>query len=201
LKSVQLDGEINRVDPLKPLDKVAALLRGVKLNNFSFGETGGGIGLTLKQATADLDARAALSGPSLAAKLSSQIQSVEMAATTKADAGPVAAAVSGALAGVKAFRANAEISGTRQDYKIDFSSDLDQVLKSAVGRQLQAQLGKFRDDLQTAVMERVKGSLGDANSEIAGLDGIGRELAERLNIGEGLLKSGAGGRSGLKLPF
>jgi len=200
LKSIRLDGEINRVDPRKPLDKVTAILRGVKLNDFSFGETGG-IGITLKQAAVDLDAEAALSGPSLAAKLSSQIQSVEMAAQTKADAGPVAAAVGGALAGFKAFRANAEISGTRQDYKIGFTSDLDQVLKNAVGRQLQAQLGRFQSDLQAAVMEKVKGPLGGANAEIAGMDGIGRELAERLNIGEGLLKSGAGGRSGLKLPF
>ncbi len=124
-----------------------------------------------------------------------------MAAQIKADAGPVAKAVSGALADVKAFRADAEISGTRQDYRIDFSSDLDQVLKNAVGRQIQAQLGKFQGDLQAAVMEKVKGPLGGANSEIAGLDGVGRELAERLNIGDGLLKSGAGGRSGLKLPF
>jgi len=200
LKSIHLDGEINRMDPLKPLDKVAATLRGVQLANFSFGETGG-IGLTLKQAAADLDARAGLSGPSLAAKLSSRIQSVEMAVRTKADAGPVAKAVRGALADVKAFRADAEISGTRQDYRIDFSSDLDQVLKNAVGRQIQAQLGKFQGDLQAAVMEKVKGPLGGANSEIAGLDGIGRELAERLNIADGLLKSGAGGRSGLKLPF
>jgi len=200
LKSVRLEGEINRVVPSKPQDKVTAVLRGVRLSNFSFGETGG-IGLTLKQATADLDAKVTLSGPVLAATLSSQVQSVEMAAQTKADAGPVAAAVSGALAGVKAFRAAAEISGTRQDYRINLSSDLDQVLKNAVGRQIQTQLDKFQNNLQAAVMEKVKGPLGVTNSEIGGLDGIGKELSERLNIGEGLLKSGGGGRPGFKLPF
>jgi len=199
LKSLRLDGEVNRVNPAKPLDQVAAVLRGVKLNDFSFGETGG-IGLTLKQASADLDAKAKLAGPSLAAVLSSRVQSVEMAAQTKADAGPVAAAVSRAIGGVNAFRATADVSGTLQDYKIHLSSDLDQVLKNAVGKQLHEQLGKFQRDLQAAVMDKVKGPLGGVNSEIGGLDGVGKEIADRLNIGEGLLKSGVG-KSGLKLPF
>jgi hypothetical protein len=33
------------------------------------------------------------------------------------------------------------------------------------------------------------------------LDGAGRELADHLNLGEDLLKSAAGSKAGIKLPF
>lgn len=155
----------------------------------------------LKQATADLDVKATLSGQNLAATLSSQAKSVQMTMGKKAEAGPIAAAMADALGGIKAFRVGAEVSGTPDQYNINLTSDMDHVLKNAVGRQVQTQLDRFQRDLQTAVMEKVKEPLGSLGTDMSGLDGIGRELTDRLAIGDDILKAGAGGKSGFRLPF
>ncbi|MBI4632750.1 MAG: hypothetical protein HY742_03605, partial [Deltaproteobacteria bacterium] len=43
--------------------------------------------------------------------------------------------------------------------------------------------------------------LGSLGTDMSGLDGIGRELTDRLAIGDDILKAGAGGKSGFRLPF
>ncbi|MCX5819267.1 MAG: hypothetical protein NT047_05085 [Deltaproteobacteria bacterium] len=48
--------------------------------------------------------------------------------------------------------------------------------------------------------EKLKGPLAGAG-DMGGLDGAGRELASRLNLGEDLLESAAGGKAGIKLSF
>jgi uncharacterized protein (TIGR03545 family) len=200
LGAVVLDGEINRVDPAKASDRASLRIRDAHLNDYPVGDPGG-IGLVLKQATVDLDVKATLSGQNLAATLSSQAKSVQMAMGKKADAGPIAAAVADALGGIKAFRVGAEVSGTPDRYNINLTSDLDQVLKNAVAGQVKTQLDRFQRDLQAAVMEKVKGPLGSLGADMGGLDSIGRELTDRLTAGEDILKAGAGGKPGFRLPF
>ncbi len=200
LGAVVLDGEINRVDPAKGSDRATLRVRDARLNDYPLGDPGG-IGLVLKQATADLDVKATLSGENLAATLSSQVKSVQMAMGKKADAGPIAAAMADALDGIKAFRVGAEVAGTPDRYSINLTSDMDQVLKNAVGRQVQTQLDRFQRDLEAAVMEKVKEPIGSLGADMGGLDGIGRELTGRLTAGEEILKTDAGGKPGFRLPF
>jgi uncharacterized protein (TIGR03545 family) len=194
---VTIEGEFNRVQPGKPMDSASLRINGAVISDYGLG---GGNGLILKQATADLDVKVKLAGNDLSAVLSSELKSVRMSLGTMAGEGPVASAVAGALGDVRAFRAVAEVTGTIDQYDVKLTSDLDQVLKNAVGRQVQAQIDKFQKDLQAAVAEKLKGPLAGAG-DMGELDGVGRELAGRLNIGEDLFKSAAGGRSGIKIPF
>jgi uncharacterized protein (TIGR03545 family) len=198
MESAAVEGEFNRVDPGKPSDRASLRISGATINDYGIG---GQNGLILKQATADLDAKVKLGGSDLSAQLSSDLKSVRISMGTKAEEGPVAAAVAGVLADVRAFRAEAQVTGTIDQYDVKLTSDLDQVLKKAVGRQIQAQIDHFQKELQAAVAEKLKEPLAGAGSEMGGLGGAGRELAARLNIGEELLKSSGGGRSGFKLPF
>ncbi|MCX5818913.1 MAG: TIGR03545 family protein [Deltaproteobacteria bacterium] len=195
---VAMEGEFNRVHPGKPADLASLRINGAVISDYVLG---GGSGLVLKQATADLDAKVKLGGNDLSAVLSSDLKSVRMSMGAKADEGPVAAAVAGVLGDVRAFRAAAEVTGTIDKYDVKLTSDLDQVLKIAVGRQVQAQIEKFQKGLQAAVAEKLKGHLAGVGSDMGGLDGAGRELAGRLNLGEDLLKSAAGEKASIKLPF
>ena len=196
IDGVSLEGEFNRVHPEKPAELASLHIKGAAISDYRLGGDGGPV---LKQAAADLDAKVKLVGNGLSAALSADLKSVRISLDAKSDAGPVQAAVAGALDNVRAFRVAAEAAGTTEKYDVTLTSDLDQVLKNAVGKQVQAQMDKFRTELQAAVMEKVKGPLAGAGSDLEGMDGVGRELAGRLNLGEGLLKSG--GKSGFKLPF
>jgi hypothetical protein len=50
------------------------------------------------------------------------------------------------------------------------------------------------------VAEKIKGPLAGAG-DLGDLEGAGRELAGRLNLGEDLLKSAAGGKAGISAPL
>ncbi|MDA8126041.1 MAG: TIGR03545 family protein [Deltaproteobacteria bacterium] len=198
--SVALSGEINRVRPDRPVDQATLAVVGAAIRDYTLGGNGG---LTLKQGTASLDAKVRLAGKDLSASFASELKGLQMSLdAAKPEAGPIAAAVAGVLGDVRAFKAQAAVTGTVENYDVKLTSDLDQVLQNAVGRQVKAQLDTFQKGLQAAIAEKVKGPLAGAGSELGGIEGVGRELAGRLNLGEGLLKSGSGGKSGgLKLPF
>jgi len=201
LESLKLDGAINRVNPAQPIDQATLRISGYRLEGLALADQAG-LGLELKQAVADADLKAKLSGEALAATLSSSFRSVQMASSVKAGGSAVAAAIASALSDIKGFRLGAEISGTREQYDLKLSSDLDQVLKDVVGKQLQARAARLQAELLAAVTEKVKGPLGEATAGLAGMDGLIKELASRLQIGEELLKTGAGaGKPAFKLPF
>ena len=77
---------------------------------------------------------------------------------------------------------------------MDISSDLDKVLKSAVGQLVKKEVAKFQAQLEQRISAKLQGPMQQAQSSLSGLGGIETELANRLNLGDNLLK-------GLKLPF
>ncbi|MBC2709570.1 MAG: hypothetical protein HGJ94_00715, partial [Desulfosarcina sp.] len=74
------------------------------------------------------------------------------------------------------------------------TSDLDKVLKSAVGNLVKKEAAKFQSALKQQITAKLQGPMAQTQSSLAGLGGIEAELSKRLNLGNDLLK-------GLKLPF
>jgi uncharacterized protein (TIGR03545 family) len=198
LHSVNVDGALNHVNPAKPTDQAAVRLRGYQVGPLTLAE-GTDLPLLLKQGVADLDLRTVLSGEALNATLSAKLQSVQMTSGLKADAGPLAQAVSAALSDVHGFSVKADVAGTLDHYDVRLTSDLDRVLSDVVKKQLQAQMTRLEGQLRAAIMEKVNGPLNEAKASFGGLDGVANELAGRLNLGNELLQSSKPG--GFKLPF
>lgn len=203
LDAITLDGAINRVDREKPRDTANVTISAYRLDNLKLG--GETTPIALKQGTADLDLRAALSGSALNATIGSKVRGVHIEAPKPLAPGPVDDAIAGALADVKAFRVKATVTGTETQYETRVESDLDEVLKDAVGKQAKAQVAKLEGQLRAAIDEKVKAKLDDVKGDLGGLDQLIQDLAGRLNLGQDILKSSAtgvlGGKSGLKLPF
>jgi hypothetical protein len=122
-----------------------------------------------------------------------------MTGGVKTDAGPLAKAVSSALADIHGFSVKADAAGTLDDYDVQLTSDLDRVLGDVVKKQVQGQLARVEGELRAVIMEKVNGPLNEAKAGFVGLDPIGKELASRLNLGSELLQGGKPG--GFKLPF
>lgn len=198
LRSVKLDGAINRVDPAKPVDAAALHVRGYRLEQLVISE-GGMVPLTLKQGTGDVDVRAELRGEAIAGAFSANLQGVHLATDGKTD-NAVAAAVAGALSDVRSLQIKADVSGTRAAPDITLTSNLDQVLKKVVGRQIQAQTARVESQLRAAIEAKVGAPLAELKSSVGGLDEISKELTSRLSLGAEATKS-KGSLGGFKLPF
>ncbi len=205
LDSIKLDGAINRVNPDSPKDTADLRVAGYRLDNLGLG--GEAAPVSLKQGLADLDLKALLSGPKVDAKLGSRVRQVQMVVGDKVASGPVGEAIAGALADIKAFSLDATIAGTQEQYDLQLASDIDQVLKKALGKQVQAQAAKLEGQLRTAIQEKVNAQLGELKGNLGGFDALLQELATRANLGQEALHAGAagaiGGKSGggFKLPF
>ena len=200
LRSAELDGQLNHIDPSSPKDTAHLKIRGYRVADLSLSDSPE-LPMVLKKARADFRVHAVLAGQALKANLLAGLQSVQISTGMKKEAGPLAKAVASSLSDVKKFSVKADISGTLKDYDIQLSSDLDRVLKDAVGKQVEAQAARLEKDLRALISEKVSGPMDDLKAGLGGLDAIGSEFAARLDLGGDLLKgTEKKGPAGLKLP-
>jgi len=192
-EAISMDGTLNHINPSLSKDWVNSTVRGYKVQNVTLSDNAE-LPVTLASAVADFNARALLSGDTVSANLTATLTSVKLTGGPQENSGPVAKAISAALSDIARFTVNADVTGTLDDYDIQLSSDLDGIFKQAAGKILQNQSAELEKGLKQAIFARVNGPLGEARDSLGGLDAIGDELTNRLNLGNGLLR-------GLKLPF
>ncbi len=204
-QSVRLDGAMNRMLPAQPKDRAQVRVRGYQVPTTVLSDSADWP-VTLEKAMADADIQVTVGGQALAGQATVGLQSVKLAAGKPDAANPVIKAIGGALSSVTAFTMKAEITGTVEQYDVHLTSDLDRILKDAVGKQVQALADQFKKELESAVMAKVGGPLNELKSSFGGLGGIGNELASRLT--QGSLSSTLPANpvekllpGGLKLPF
>ncbi len=201
-ESLSLTGKVNRVNPDKPEDTAVLKVRGYRLSDLAL-STNETLPVSVKEARGDFDVNAGLRGEALQADLTATLQSVRIATGEKPDAGAVARAVGSALSRVESLHVKADITGTLAQYDVSVSSDLDQVLKQALGKQMQEEAAKFERQLRAAIAAKVDKPLQELKSRFGGLTGIGDQLTARLQQATSLTKTGGatGGLGGLKIPF
>ena len=186
LQSVKLNGTLNHVNPSSPKDTANLDIRGYQVADLSLSDSPQ-LPIALKKASADFNADAVLSGQAVKANLLAGLKSVLISTGVKKDAGPLAKAMASSLSDVKRFNVKADISGTLKDYDMRLSSDLDRVLRNAVGKQVRTQAASLEKELKARISEKVNGPLSELKADLGGLDAVGSELTSRLNMGLDLL--------------
>ncbi len=199
LESLKLTGEINRTTPAKPKDTVAMKMRGYRIEGVELASKSA-FPMELRRALLDIDLTARIEGAAMDAGLSAGLSSVEMA-SVKQGMGAIERAVASALSGVKGFKLKASATGTLSDYDLKLSSDLDVVLKGAVGKIVADLSAEFAKSLRAGVLERTKKPLEELSGSFAGLESIERELGARSGLTDKLLDEiGEASMGGIKLP-
>jgi uncharacterized protein (TIGR03545 family) len=193
IASLSLIGSANYVAPGDPKNNARLAINGLAVENLPLLRDGS-FPVTLGQATGDLNLNLETVGNRLDASLKSNFRSVRFLSEAREPQTAIAAAIGSAITRIDRFSLNADIAGTLAAYSVDVSSDLDKVLGSAVGNLVRAESAKLRSALNEQITERMRGPLAQAQSNVAGLGGIGTELSQRLDLGGDLLK-------GSKLPF
>lgn len=193
IDALSLIGTANFVNPAEPKNDARLALKGLGLANLPLIREKS-FPLTVKHAIGNLNLDLATVGNALDAAVKADFNTVQFTSDTGEEKTAIASAIASAITGVDRFSLKAAIAGTVEAYTVDVQSDLDKVLKSAVGNLVSAQSAKFQAALKEQINSRLKEPMAQAQGSLAGLDAIAAELSKRLNLGDNLLK-------GLKLPF
>ncbi len=198
--SLQLDGSVDRTKPETARDAFSLKVDNYPLNDIEI--SAGSLPLTLERAAV----ASTISGNRIneqiradAATVASQAQFSSELPEGDIIYGPIAEA----LLDIHSFSLNTTINGTFDDYKIDLSSDLDEILKRVGRRAMQAYSERFKQELSAAVEAKVKQPLEDLDQQLAEMAKVDQELAERLELIRALLGDDAFSNllGGFKLPF
>ncbi len=201
LRSVALRGEINRVQPDRPRDTMTLNADGYKIQRTVLSGNPKWP-VVLDGAEADLDLEAVVAGGALDANVDSRLSGVHFSTGEHRPDGRVAEAIASALADVKTFHVGATVTGAAQNPDVKVTSDLDSVLKNAVGTMVSEQAARLEADLKAAIAEKVNGPLEDLKKQLGGFGPVGEDLASRSDALNKLLSEQLAPMiKGLKLPF
>ncbi|MDP2863885.1 MAG: TIGR03545 family protein [Desulfobacterales bacterium] len=203
VRSVRLDGAINRVSPGSPEDSINLRLEGYKVQTKSISQDSS-LPLTLEKGDADLELKAALSKGFIDATVAAKLQGVRFSAGGADAQSGFGKAVSSALSGVSTVVVKAMITGPTNNYQMQISSNLDDILKDAVGSIIKDQVAQFENKLRAAISDRVSGPLQEAKGSLGGFEGLGGEVESRISQLTGIQGGGVQKQSqlgGFQLPF
>ena len=144
--------------------------------------------LTLKNGLANLNVSVTLQEKMLDAHIQMTMDAAELEAGNKTSGNQLQQALYAALADISTFSISARVTGPLDNYKIKMTSDLDKVLKNAVGRQMRALTNEFQDKLRAGILDKIKNPMADTSGSMSGLDSITREISSRLDLGNDVLK-------------
>ena len=177
--SASLEGMFDRVDPAARKDVLNLRLRGYEARDVKL-VASKSLPVDLAEGLADLDVSASLENGILTARITAGVRSARLTGRERRGAsGPGRTRGRGhpdAITGVTTLNLTAEITGTPEDFELKVRSDLDEVLKAAVGGLVRDQLAGFEGDIQKAIAGEVDGPLGKLGTGLKGLEAVGLDL-------------------------
>jgi len=188
VRSIDVKGSLDHIDPDKTIDQMTMAVQQYRVNDIKL-FSGDKLPLTLKNGLANLNLSVALKGEMLDAHIKMTMDAAELEAGNKTSGNQLQQALHTALADISTFSVNARVTGSLDNYAIEMTSDLDKVLKNAVGRQMQALTNEFQGKLRAGILDKVKNPIADASGSMSGLDSITQEISSRLNLGNDVIKN------------
>ncbi len=203
VRAVRLDGAVNRVSPGSPEESINLHLEGYKIHAKSISQDSS-LPLTLEKGDADLELKATLAKGFIDATMAAKLQGVRFSAGGADTGSGYGKAVSSALSGVSTVGVKARITGPTDNYQMQISSNLDDLLKDAVGSIIKNQVSQFENKLRAAISDKVSGPLQEAKGSLGGFEGLGTEVESRISQLTGIQGRGSQKQSalgGFRLPF
>ena len=200
IQSIDIKGSLDHVQPDSYRDRASVAVKQYSVKDLNLSESAD-LPIVLKNGLANINLFASLHKGILDANVQLVLDAVTLEAGKKADGNQLQKALQDAMADVSDFSINAKVTGPLDNYDVNISSNLDRVIKNAVGRQLKALADEFQDKLRAGIMGKIKGPMEDATGSMAGLGDINQEIESRLKLGDDVsntLIEGLGGKSKFK---
>lgn len=187
LKSIALEGSFDRVRAEARKDVLNVRVRSYRASSLQL-STSEALPISLAEGLVDLDIGATVEKGAVTARIAAGLRGVRLAVEPKETrqglAGRVDAAIRTALLSVSSLNLTAEIGGPTDAFEVKVRSDIDDVLRNAVGAVVRDQMAGLERDLKAAIAERVAGPLQALGLGVKDLDAYGLELdglSKRLN--------------------
>ena len=188
LKSVNIKGLVDFLDPKSPELNLNGLIRGLHIADLDLpGDIG--IPVTIRNALADLRFDTKLVGESIKALAEAGLTQVNLTAGGASGGDPLETAIATAMSGITSFTALADATGTLSAYDIRIRSDMDQLLGQSVEKAVAGQAAQLEKHLNSAISGKLAAPRSETAAGLESVGGIQREIEKRLNLGDGLLKN------------
>jgi uncharacterized protein (TIGR03545 family) len=199
VRTVNLSGSLDHISPARFNDTVNIQANGYRAGDMVLSDNKE-LPVSLKDGLMDMEVRGLRGPKGLRATIVSTFKSVRIDTGTQGG-GIILASLKNALSRVSAFSLTADITGSPDNYDVKVSSDLDRVLKDAIGRTVQEQGAKLEKELKAAVQAQTAEKLKDLKASLGGLNEVGGNIDNTQKQLNALLQDSqkAGGK--VKLPF
>jgi uncharacterized protein (TIGR03545 family) len=191
VEGINLNGMLDFVRPQSPNHTAKLNIQGYRIEDLLLGADT--LDLVIKQGAADLQLDFNLKEAVTNARLVAKLGQLTFDAP-KEHPTDLAAAVIDAIRGTSDIDLEATLKGREPQYETSLKSDIAGAVHKAAGRLVKRQAAQLETRLRTAVNEKLKAPIKDAQNRMAGLDAVGSELLKRSQIGNEMLKQ-------LKLPL
>ena len=186
LKSVNIKGLVDLLDPKSPELNVNGLIRGLQITDLDLpGDIG--IPVTIRTALADMKFDTKLVGESIKALAEAGLTKVKLSTGGESGGDPMETAIATALSGISSFTAMADATGTLSAYDIRIRSDMDKLLGQSVENAVAGQAAQLEKQLNAAITGKLSAPRSEATAGLQGFGGIEQEIEKRLNLGDGLI--------------
>ncbi len=186
LDLIKILGSLDQSNPAKSINTVRGVVKGYLLENFKL-PADAGVPVIIKKAIADLEIDSSLKGEDLAALVTLALKNTTLSVDTSTQSSPLVKAMGSALEGLSTLTANADANGTLENYIVTVKSDIDKLLKSAMGKVVNQQTAALKKQLKSQISARLQGPAGEAKGALGGFGDIQGELEKRLNFGGGVM--------------
>ena len=183
LKNINVEGVMDHVDPQKTSDRVFAVIAGLQVKEDNVQRP-----VYLEKGLANLELKADLISNRIDAQLQAAVSSASIAVAASGGDGQLERTLQEALKSISAFDLQVDIEGETDDYRVNISSNIDDTLKGAMGKQLKKSAGAFEKSLNDAIADKARKPLSEASGQMSGLDSIEDELTSRLGLGDAVRK-------------
>ncbi len=179
VQDIEIVGILNHVDPGKSTDSVSVKARSIQareinvLKNAQFP-------LRLAAAEMDLESAVELIGTNIGSKMNVAFRNTNFSVPFKDKPSRIAAAMAESLAGIKTFDAQVTLSGTLSDFGLSIKSNVDDVLKKAIGEQVAQAAQDFKHRVQQELDKRIAEPMANLQQEMAHAEEIGNAVERKI---------------------
>ncbi len=200
--SVKFEGSLNHINPAQSKDTINLEMSNYKIADYSI--TSSGMPIKINNAAASIAIDSTIAGEKINANISGKLRGLNLSVSKEGESSQMQKIFASTIQGIKELNFTVKVTGDVDNYSVDISSDVENILKKA----LQDQIGKLTEswdkEFLSAIKDKTGAQLPALKTDLAGLNASDSGLKSRSADMSSLLKelvSPAAGKTNFKLPF
>jgi uncharacterized protein (TIGR03545 family) len=177
--SLVLEGEADRVSRSTEGDTIKLRIKDLRVENLAISEFAG-VPVTLVSGTGTLETQAVFTEAGIFLDLNLVVDPARLSVEQGKGSGSIREALSSALERAVRFNVKASVRGTVKQYRINITSDLEDVLKEAVAVEVKGQFAKVEDQVRSVMAAKLTEPFREVRANMEALEGVARDLESRL---------------------